>query len=187
MKNINNNHGFTLVELLAVIVVLAIVMLVAVQSVLPQMEKARRQTFALDAQTAIESANTYFMNQSLSTGKGFPSNETTTNCVEISTLISQGYFTVKGSYDGKVIVKRSGNNYVFKVWLHKDQLMILGAGANDDESENVQISAYDANGDPQDVLPYDTSTNTSDIETKWVTGSTTGTAYSNQCGTSEKL
>ena len=43
MKNINNNHGFTLVELLAVIVVLAIVMLVAVQSVLPQMEKQEEE------------------------------------------------------------------------------------------------------------------------------------------------
>ena len=187
MKNIKNNHGFTLVELLAVIVVLAIVMLVAVQSVLPQMEKARRQTFALDAQTAIESANTYFMNQSLSTGKGFPSNDTSTNCVEIKTLIDQGYFTVKGSYSGKVVVSKKNSNYLFKVWLQKDQLMIIGSGTNTEGTENVQISAYDADGNPKDVKPYETSSNTTDLSSKWVTGSTSGTAYSDTCGTSEKL
>ena len=43
-ENNNNLRGFTLVELLAVIVVLAIVMLIALQAVLPAMERARRSS-----------------------------------------------------------------------------------------------------------------------------------------------
>ena len=150
---INDKHGFKLVELLEVIVVLAIVMLVAVQSVLPQMEKARRQTLALDAQTAIEAANTYFMNESLSTGKGFPSAEGGKNCVSISNLIEKGYFSVKGSYDGKVVVTKKGNVYLYSIWLHKDQLMIINAGSNG--TENTQIKATDSETDQDnDVKPY---------------------------------
>ena len=60
-KKINSRRGFTLVELLAVIVVLAIVMLIALQAVLPAMDSARRQTFAIEANGAIDAANTYFM------------------------------------------------------------------------------------------------------------------------------
>ena len=159
---INDKHGFTLVELLAVIVVLAIVMLVAVQSVLPQMEKARRQTLALDAQTAIEAANTYFMNLSLSTGKGFPSANNGKNCVDINTLINTGYFSVKGDYYGKVVVEKSSNNYLYTVYLRKDQLMINGKGVKTENSvkKNVQIVATD--GTDSDVVPYDA--------TAWGTG-----------------
>ena len=157
--NKNNNNGFTLVELLAVIVVLAIVMLVAVQSVLPQMEKARRQTLALDAQTAIEAANTFFMNKSLSEpSKGFPTatGESNGRCVAISTLISEAYFSAKGSYSGSVLVYKDNNQYLFKVWLMKDQLMIPGAGVVN--NTNVQIKAGESNTDEftpgtNDVIP----------------------------------
>ena len=157
MNMIKNKHGFTLVELLAVIVVLAIVMLVAVQSVLPQMEKARRQTLALDAQTAIESANTYFMNMSLSQpAKGFPSSESDPRCVSIDDLKSEGYFSTKGNYEGSVQVSKNGNNYLFKVWLMKDQLMIMGAGS--DGNENKQIVAGDTDGaEGNNVVSYDES------------------------------
>ena len=151
---IKDKHGFTLVELLAVIVVLAIVMLVAVQSVLPQMEKARRQTMALDAQTAIEAANTYFMNKSLSDPtKGFPAStgEPNGRCVSIDTLKNEGYFSTKGTYAGSVLVYKVDNNYLFKVWLQKDQLMILGAGSNG--TENVQIVAGEEGAATNNVIP----------------------------------
>ena len=131
MKRINKK-GFTLVELLAVIVVLAIVMLIAVSAVLPQMEKARRQTLALEAQTAIESAQTYFMSKSISgkSGEGLPASEGGESCVSIQTLINDGQFTTRdGSYTGAVRVKKQGNVYLYEVWLQKDTTwMIVGKG-----------------------------------------------------------
>ena len=167
MKKINNNHGFTLVELLAVIVVLAIVMLLAVQAVLPQMEKARRQTLALDAQTAIEAANTYLMNKSLSDpDNGFPTSGS--KCIDLQTLINEGYFTAKGgTYVGSVqVTKQSSNsNYLFKVWLKKDNLVVAGAGS--DNSINKKIEAKDNDDDSgNDVKTYNATTHTTNVLTK---------------------
>ncbi len=57
MKGIKNNKkGFTLIELLAVIVVLAIVMVLATTTVLPLMNDAKKNSFAIEATDAINAA-----------------------------------------------------------------------------------------------------------------------------------
>ena len=57
MKNLKNKKGFTLVELLAVIVVLAIVMGLAVVAITGVLDNARKATFAADAKSFIEGAH----------------------------------------------------------------------------------------------------------------------------------
>jgi type IV pilus assembly protein PilA len=44
-KNKLNNNGFTLVELLAVIVVLAIIMIIAIPTILDSLDNAKRKSF----------------------------------------------------------------------------------------------------------------------------------------------
>ena len=56
MKNLKNKKGFTLVELLAVIVVLAIVMGLAVVAITGVLENARKATFVADAKQFLEGA-----------------------------------------------------------------------------------------------------------------------------------
>ena len=56
MKKMKNNKGFTLVELLAVIVVLAIVMGLAVVGISQVLDNTRKSAFATDAKTFIEGA-----------------------------------------------------------------------------------------------------------------------------------
>ena len=56
MKVSKNKSGFTLVELLAVIVVLAIIMIIAVPAVLDSMENARKGALKVYAQNAIRKA-----------------------------------------------------------------------------------------------------------------------------------
>lgn len=53
MKKLNRK-GFTLVELLAVIVILAIVVGITLVTVLPTLQKTRQEAFALTANTAAE-------------------------------------------------------------------------------------------------------------------------------------
>jgi len=53
MKRLNRK-GFTLVELLAVIVILAIVMGITLVTVLPTLQKSRQEAFELTAQTAAD-------------------------------------------------------------------------------------------------------------------------------------
>ena len=52
-----NVSGFTLIELLAVIVVLAIVILMASMAIIPRMNEARKQVFAMEANEAINAAS----------------------------------------------------------------------------------------------------------------------------------
>jgi len=56
MKTLNNKKGFTLVELLAVIVILAIIILIAMPNVLSSMERARVNAFANEAMSMIRTA-----------------------------------------------------------------------------------------------------------------------------------
>lgn len=55
MKKLNNK-GFTLVELLAVIVVLAIIMIIAIPSVLKSMNNAKKGAFKIEAQKVLNTA-----------------------------------------------------------------------------------------------------------------------------------
>ena len=57
---LKNRKGFTLVELLAVIVVLAIIILIALPAVLNSMEKARRNSFAIEANEFVKAAETAY-------------------------------------------------------------------------------------------------------------------------------
>ena len=113
-------------------------------------ELARKQTIALDAQTAIEAANTYYMNKSLTTGNGFPSVEGETKCITIAELISDGYFGSNISAEGKVEVIKYGTSYLFKVWLHKNDYMVVGAGS--DGTKNITIKG--TNDSTSDVVKY---------------------------------
>ena len=56
-----NKKGFTLVELLAVIVILAILATAAFTLVLPQIEKSRKKSFVSEAANIIDSAELYFL------------------------------------------------------------------------------------------------------------------------------
>ena len=56
-----NKKGFTLVELLAVIVILAILATAAFTLVLPQIEKSRKKSFISEVANIIDSAELYFL------------------------------------------------------------------------------------------------------------------------------
>ena len=139
--------GFTLVELLAVIVVLAIVMLIALQAVLPAMDSARRQTFAIEANGAIDAANTYFMSSMWSSDpnrESLPVSEGVTVCVDIATLYAAGYTELNPDndhYTGKVEVVKKGNLYLYTVYIQKDlTLMVNGAGNNGSSNQDINES-----------------------------------------------
>ncbi|MCX4365894.1 MAG: type II secretion system protein [Bacilli bacterium] len=63
-------NGFTLVELLAVIVVLAIIMIIAIPSVLDTMNNARRKSFVLEAQKVFKSTQEQYTMDSQSSIPG---------------------------------------------------------------------------------------------------------------------
>lgn len=94
IQNKLNKRGFTLVELLAVIVVLAIIIVIAAPKVLEAMNSAKKKSFQLEGQTVLTKAMETYMADDL-LGQG-----STTKCYTLSQL----GITTTGSYVGYVIV-----------------------------------------------------------------------------------
>lgn len=128
-KNIKNVSGFTLIELLAVIVVLAIVILMASMAVIPRMNEARRQVFAMEANEAINAASSHFMNGEVTgSGDSFPVSEGGCKSVTIQTLIDSGDFKGKTGYEGTITVTKVGNGYVYAISMTNGKLAVENAG-----------------------------------------------------------
>ena len=131
-------RGFTLVELLAVIVVLAIIMLIAVQAVLPLMQQSRKNAFTIEANGAIDAAMTYFVSKAISgevVGTGI--------CYKLDTLEKEGmYTTKKAGYEGFINIvpsSASANVYLYKVTMTNGQYYVENAGVKDDKNVSVTI------------------------------------------------
>lgn len=120
MRKISNNKkGFTLVELLAVIVVLAIIILIAMPSVMSAMDKARRNALVTESTEIAKVAQTAFADKSMG-GSGL-----TDACFGLHYLVDNGYLdkkldgysgyvTVTVDPDGKVSVKTDISNGIYR-------------------------------------------------------------------------
>ena len=116
LNNVDSKRGFTLIELLAVIVVLAVVMLIGVNAVLPQMDKARRNSFSIEVNGFVKSAQQQFVMSQLGS---FVLSDGQTCCVDLTTLISKGQSDLKESdgYKGYILITNSGGNIIYKPYL----------------------------------------------------------------------
>ncbi len=95
--------GFTLVELLAVIIVLAIIMLIAVNNVIPLMTQAREGAFASTANNVLNAAETAVLADEI--------NQNNYDCYSIQYLVSQEYvrkikYDVTNGFSGHVRARR---------------------------------------------------------------------------------
>lgn len=103
------NKGFTLVELLAVIVILAVIILIAINAVLPQMERARKNSFAGEVMTYAKAAETRYVTESQE--DSVEGDITAGICYELSDLRGEYITKDDSKYTGIVIIKkRAGSN-----------------------------------------------------------------------------
>ena len=115
MKRLNKK-GFTLVELLAVIVVLALVMVLTVPTVLDQMNSARQSTFVLYAEEMIKQAQTRYQSDLLMGG-------VPTTCYTFDDLAGSG--NSQKQYKGKIMVTNvNAANLEFKVVMYDNNYML---------------------------------------------------------------
>lgn len=109
-----NKKGFTLVELLAVIVILAVLILIAITAILPQMEKARKSSFADEVELYAKAAETKYVSDQTS-DENTTGNIVTGICYEIadddeSKALTGEYISKKDSaYSGIVIIKKKSS------------------------------------------------------------------------------
>ncbi len=96
--------GFTLVELLAVIVILAVILVIAVPQIMSVIESARKGSIESTAKLIAESAEREYTNRKI-LGK-----DTNIKCSDVSSMNSNDYGTCVISFDnaGKATVKVTG-------------------------------------------------------------------------------
>ncbi len=112
-----DTKGFTLVELLAVIVILAVVMTIAVSMVGPLMTRARKGALGEEGLSLIGNAkDAYQLEQMKANGAIKP---TSSVCFSLAWLHNNDYFE-KGSdnsYTGSVLVKYEDKKYSYSFWI----------------------------------------------------------------------
>lgn len=134
MKNLNRK-GFTLVELLSVIVILSVIVLIATNAVVPMADSAKKQVLAMEANTLVKAAQTLYVQESSSSSK----------CYTYDELINSGLIEKDDdSYTGSIsITVGEDGNYSYKIWLSNGQYMINGV-TPDVTSDDVEASADNA-------------------------------------------
>ena len=163
MKNLKNKKGFTLVELLAVIVVLAIVMGLAVVAITGVLDNARKATFVTDAKQFLEGARNIVtsadLNAQLSSGSNAShlitcdegKNETDIYLNEIS--LQQG--GDKSPYGNKykkdvsyihVVAEKENDlcQYTYSIYL-TDGVYAIGTSENPKEWNSIEASMVQIN------------------------------------------
>lgn len=137
-----NTKGFTLVELLAVIVVLAVIMLMASSNIGGVLTKVRKNALASEGNAAVNGAKEAYqmaiLEGKVTTGQA---------CFSIEYLYNNGYFekgktTGEGAdgYTGSVLVSpdENGVKYTYKFWISNGSYVISNAsfGANGNGAAN---------------------------------------------------
>ena len=130
-----NRKGFTLVELLSVIVILSVVVLIATNAVLPMMSSAKKQVLATEANIMIKQAYLLY------TEKG----EVGTKCISYKELLDSGKVDKNDEdYTGSFLIESTEDGkYNYKIWLSNGKNMIEGK-TPDITSDDVTDSSEDA-------------------------------------------
>lgn len=106
MKERLNEKGLTLVELLAVIVILAIIGAISVQAIGKIIENSRIKAAKSEAIIAIEAANIYFVEEHNPVGTSGPY-DSKYQAVGLPTLIDKGYMSDNGYLNSTSYVTNS--------------------------------------------------------------------------------
>ncbi len=112
-----NTKGFTLVELLAVIVILAVVMTIAVSMVGPLMTRARKGALGEEGLSLIDKAKDAYQLEQMKPSGAVKS--TSSVCFSLAWLYNNDYFE-KGAdngYTGSVLVKYENKRYTYTFWI----------------------------------------------------------------------
>ena len=129
------NKGFTLVELLAVIVILAIIMIIAIPAVLNTMQSAQRKSFLEFAQKTMNEAEKTYLSKNL-LGSTLNPSEETFHMFDIKNDLG---LTNTGDYYGVVSIVILKNEYgetiTHNLFLFNKDLALLY-----DERENKELT-----------------------------------------------
>ena len=140
-----NKKGFTLVELLAVIVILSVVMLIAVTAVGPLMTRARKSALGTEGIGAVNAAKSAYQAEQLK-GTASKIKATSSVCFDLQWLCKNNYFE-KGcdgsssgdKYSGSVLVSYSSGKTTYKFWISNGTYVFKNADPNGYDVDNSSV------------------------------------------------
>ncbi len=140
MNVLKNNKGFTLFELIAVIVVLSIVMSIGVFVALPLIDSSKEGGFAATANSVVEAVR----NKALSDGVTSSSK----NCYTLGEMIDEGFLdkislpkpitATDNGYNGVVLIDESTDSYTIHLIDYANNFRIVK-----DVTANGQVKGED--------------------------------------------
>ena len=119
--NKNSKVGFTVVELLAVIVVLAVVILIAIAAIIPRMDKAKRNSLLIEGNVYLKAAS-----QSYAFDNDMPASGKV--CTTIEELNSEYVVKNNNNYRGTVITDYINDEMVQMISLTDGKYYLRGSG-----------------------------------------------------------
>ena len=130
------NYGFTLVELLATIIILAILLLLAIPSVLASINSSKKKTF-------VEYVNKIYQTTRNKISSDELDDEFIEECKIFNIKTDLGLAST-GSYDGYVLVKNNKDDYMYYLTMHDN---------------DYSLASYFYNGilKVEDLIDYDSS------------------------------
>ena len=112
-----NNKGFTLVELLAVLVILSAVMWIAIPSLGSSMERAKKKQNNVNTKVLIAAAEMYVADHRYAIMK----QESSSCFIDVSTLLEGSYISSDSAVDangndinGVIVYTKNNNSYEYK-------------------------------------------------------------------------
>lgn len=127
----NNRKGFTLVELLSVIVILSVVVLIATNAVVPMGGEARKQVLAMEANKFISAAQTLYVREG----------ESATKCYSYEQIMNSGLITKNDEfYTGSFLIENNGGKYSYKIWLSNGTNMVDGRSPDVTSKDVIESS-----------------------------------------------
>ena len=126
-----NKNGFTLVELLAVIVILAVIMIIAIQSVLNILQTAKEKSFKEYLTKAYTAAEKKYLSRQIM--------GTSNNCTMYNITTDLGMSST-GNYKGYVLVYKNDNSTHYLITLDDGEFAVYGIDSG--EIDNVILKDY---------------------------------------------
>jgi type IV pilus assembly protein PilA len=146
-KRLKNQRGLTLVELLAVVVILGIIAAIAVPNIGKLIDKTEKDAQVAEGIQIINAAKIYMNSKKVDftnvpTGNGADSDDTAETIVILDSQLVDYLDNVKDS-DYKVIVtKTAGNGKYTYVLKNHTSAAVVNAGTADVENSETELLAY---------------------------------------------